>query len=127
MDYGVKHAGVGNVVKRLFGVLFWQLFILYYPCRLQLITEMDTTVRESSIIHNLVAEERFYKGTMKFRHELDAVHGSSYQNIEALTHDVVKEAGGRRTHAILGLVYWGIIQGVGEVFPNHSGHHNANP
>ncbi len=69
--YSSRHSSARKAVERLFGVLFRQFFILYRPSRIQSIYEMEIIVKACCIIHNMISAHRGYRGTMKFREELD--------------------------------------------------------
>lgn len=65
-------------MERCFGVFLGQFFILQYnPCRLYDLEYMKTVVKACVIIHNMVADERGYDETMRFRQKLEARYGQT--------------------------------------------------
>ena len=58
-----------KAVERVFGVLFARFGILYQPCRLQDLKDMQNVMKACCIMHNMMALERSYYGTSRFRME----------------------------------------------------------
>lgn len=69
--YSDYHSSARKAIERVFGVLFRQFRILYNRCRLENVEEIQEVVKACCIIHNMVAVERGYEGTMQFKKELE--------------------------------------------------------
>lgn len=65
--YSAHHASARKAVERVFGVLFKQFRILYLPSRLWHVETMESVAKTCCILHNMVASNRGYVGTMQFR------------------------------------------------------------
>lgn len=70
--YTAQHSSARKAVERVFGVLFRQFRILYNPCRLRNLKDINKVMKTCVIIHNIIADARGYEGTMRFRNEMEA-------------------------------------------------------
>jgi len=65
--YTRGHASARKAAERIFAALYGQFEILARPARLASVRDLNDIVLACSILHNMVAEERGYDGTAKFR------------------------------------------------------------
>lgn len=81
--YTAVHSSARKSVERVFAALFGQFEILDRPARLGNREDLNNIVLCCSILHNMVAEERGYNGTAKFRvgeHEVQT-SGTLYDTV----------------------------------------------
>lgn len=71
MTYIVHHSSARKAVERVFGVLFKQFGIMRYSCRLADINDVESVALCRFILHNIFAQIRWYKRTIKFCRELE--------------------------------------------------------
>lgn len=71
--YSRHHSSARKAFERCFGALFSQFKILYYPCRLSNLVDMNDVVKTCRILHNMIGERRGYEGTRKFKKDLEEV------------------------------------------------------
>lgn len=69
--YSVRHNSSRKAVERLFGVRFRQFRILYIPSSVLGLSIMETVMKASCNLHNMIAYFLGYDGTMTFTKTLD--------------------------------------------------------
>lgn len=65
--YNACHSSARKSVERIFAALYNQFEILDRPARLLSLQVLNDIVQCCSILHNMIAKERGYAGTAKFR------------------------------------------------------------